>query len=30
MAPKKNKPGEDGEDMSTEQFYKQYVKNCRA
>ena len=30
MGPKKNKAGEDGEDMSTEQFYKQYVKNCRA
>ena len=30
MGPKKNKPGEDGEDMSTEQFYKQYVKNCKA
>ena len=30
MGPKKNKPGEDGEDVSTEQFYKLYVKNCKA
>ena len=29
MGPKK-KAADDGEDVSTEQFYKQYVKNCRA
>ena len=29
MGPKK-KPGEEGEDMTTEQFYKQYRKNCTA
>jgi hypothetical protein len=29
MGPKK-KPGEDGEDLSTEQFYKLYVKSCKA
>lgn len=28
MGPKK-KPGEDGEDLSVEQFYKLYVKTCK-